>query len=287
MAYFQDKKRQNTFGGPTNTVGGLAGGIQTIQNGIGPKASGAPTQSGGFVNLDTYLNLNKAPGQAMANQLNQSVSQGLADANKKAAALTPAYIKANSVHRDSAGNVISGGAGYNSAADMPEYGAIQGDISKASEKAKQLGGGFDQRQSLVNETFSKGAGDYTQGMGLYDNALASAYGGKQFEQTGKAGEASAKNLESIVGNTANMAPAFQAATSAAYEAERKRREQQEAQAAATAEAQAAAQNEANLQHLMAQSSHEAEVKANPALALEEWLTPKRKRQEQQEVVSRR
>ncbi len=175
-----------------------AGGGGFVDNSGSGKTPGAPTQPGGFVNLGTYLDLNKAAGKEMAGQLAGAATAPLKQAAQglysNAVSTAPVRQTPGNPGADrfggNVGSLLSSAAP--AAAPAPpsaeaQYAQAQktaGDISAASQNAKALAGGFDSRQSFVNEKFGQGAAGYSAGMGLYDNALASANAGKQFAQAG-------------------------------------------------------------------------------------------------------
>lgn len=187
MAFFNDKKRGQMQGAPANPTMGNTFGMAP-----GTAAKPAGQQPGGFNNLDTYLNLNQAQGQKMADQVAKPVFGDLYKAKDNMQAGTNAFYngiqQANQAAKPEA-------SPYNSLGDVSQWSQGKQQLDNASAKAQQLGAGFDQRQSLVNQTFSKGTPDYTTGMGQYDNALASANGGKAF--TGAA------SLANYLGQNAN------------------------------------------------------------------------------------
>lgn len=184
MAYFQKFKKDDPTGRPVAAAPGIAPAPGSAPIGLAPATPGAPAPGkGGFVNLSTYLGLNQDKGKEMAGTLAGGVTGEL---QKAKTAMDVGAAKFND-GIDRARN-MGRAAPYSNVTQVQDFQQGVAALQPAADKAKQLAGGFDKRQGLVNDTFGKGSNTYTAGMGRFDNALAGAYEGGQFEKAGKLAE---------------------------------------------------------------------------------------------------
>ena len=220
MAYFQNKKKEGQLNAPGGSfqgsgIGAGAGNAAGRQIG-GQAVPGAPDK-GGFVNLSTYLGLNQEKGNEMADKL----SGGITGKMNKLGGQLEKHEQTFDQGLNTAATGGKGGFGtkdamtaspYGSVQDVPGWQSTKDALDETAGKAKQLAGGFNQRQGLVNETYGRGAPTYSTGMGLYDNALASHYGGQQFGQAGTLAEyLTGKANTAAVGSVAQASQQNQAA----------------------------------------------------------------------------
>jgi hypothetical protein len=209
------------------------------QPGMSATSPGAPQGAGkqggsGWVNLQTYLGVNKEQGANAAN----AVAGGVAGKGQEARDAIGGAEKQFGAQLESD---ATGGASptFNSMADTEGFGALAKQTADASRDAQNLGGGFDRRQDVVSQTLGKGSDNYSGGMGRWDNLAAGNNDQGQFGKVASDYGGLDKVLAGAVSDSATASTAYEGQKAWREEQERQRlAREQEAEAARLAANQA-------------------------------------------------
>lgn len=146
------------------------------------------TRGTGFINAQTYANLNRQGGQRVASALDdfiatqqmgaENAQQAVQDAFNGQVRDTTLRYDPNSVTTSAEAKQRAGQQyeGPNSLQDIDGYNSAV-DASRKAEQTGALGADFYGRQALLSEKYGKGGG-YTPGMSRFDSFLAGANGGQ-------------------------------------------------------------------------------------------------------------